>query len=168
MSLARLLGSAATNSIQPFWLSSLDPQDMHEDTAPGSTNRDPSPHYSSLHSSELLSAQLGFNTPTPYYCLSISDKAFVMEESQKDPHRPQYVTSSPEMASTPPNPPPGCSCNLLCVLFFCLSMRVEQREMRDSMPPLVAMRERGNTFSITSIHSSRAFSSSLSFLFLSS
>lgn len=39
-------------------------------------------------------------------------------------------------------------------------MRVEQREMRDSMPPLVAIRERGNTFSITSIHSSRASSSS--------
>ena len=72
------------------------------------------------------------------------------------------------MASSlpPPGSSPGSSRHLLCVIFFWSSMRVEHREMRDSMPPLVAMRERGNTFSITSIHSSRASSSSelLSFI----
>lgn len=116
--------------------------------------------------SELLSAQLGINTQTPHHCPSISDTAFVMEESQKDPHRFWCVTSHPELASTPPSLPPWYSWNLLCTLFFCPSMRVEQREMRDSMPPLVVMRERGNTFSITSIHSSRPSSSSSLFLFL--
>lgn len=71
------------------------------------------------------------------------------------------------MASSPlpPGSSPGSPRNLLCVLFFWSSMRVEQREMRDSMPPLVAMRERGSTFSITSIHSSRASSSSALLLF---
>lgn len=66
------------------------------------------------------------------------------------------MTSSP----SPPSSSPGNSRILLCAFFFRSSMRVEQREMRDSMPPLVAIRERGNTFSITSIHSSRASSSS--------
>lgn len=66
------------------------------------------------------------------------------------------MVSSP----SPPSSSPGNSRILLCAFFFWSSMRVEQREMSDSMPPLVAIRERGNTFSITSIHSSRASSSS--------
>lgn len=73
------------------------------------------------------------------------------------------------MASSLPQPSssPGSFRNLLCVIFFWPSMRVEHRLMRDSMPPLVAMRERGSTFSITSIHSSRASSSSELLFFIS-